>query len=32
MNEQQFNALKAIETLASVAVKVYGLPKGQGLK
>ena len=31
MTEQLFNALKAIETLASGTMKVYGLPSGQGL-
>ena len=31
MIEQLFNALKAIETLASGTMKVYGLPSGQGL-
>ena len=31
MNEQLFNALKAIETLASGTMEVYGLPSGQGL-
>ena len=31
MTEKLFNALKAIETLASDAVKVYGLPLGQSL-
>ena len=31
MTEQLFNALKAIETLASGTIKVYGLPSGQGL-
>ena len=28
---KQFNALKAIATFASGTMKVYGLPKGQGL-
>ena len=32
MIEQLFNALKATETLASGAMKVYGLPSGQGLR
>ena len=31
MTEQLFNALKAIETLVSGTMKVYGLPEGQGL-
>ena len=31
MTDQLFNALKAIETLASGMMKVYGLPSGQGL-
>ena len=31
MNEQLFNAFKAIITTASGAMKVYGLPLGQGL-
>ena len=31
MTEQLFNALKAIETLASGAMKVYALPSGKGL-
>ena len=31
MTEQLFNALKAIETVASGTMKVYGLPEGQGL-
>ena len=31
MTEQLFNALKAIETLASGMMKVYGLPSAQGL-
>ena len=31
MTEQLFNALKAIETLASGTMKVYGLTLGQGL-
>ena len=31
MTEQLFNALKAIETLASGTMKVNGLPSGQGL-
>ena len=31
MTEQLFNVLKAIETLASGTMKVYGLPSGQGL-
>ena len=30
MTEQLFSALKAIETLASGTMKVYGLPSGQG--
>ena len=31
VTEQLFNALKAIETLASGTMKVYGLPSGQDL-
>ena len=31
MNEQLFNALKAIETLASGTMNVHGLPEGQGM-
>ena len=31
MAEQLLNALKAIKTLASGTMKVYGLPIGQGL-
>ena len=31
MAEQLFNALTALETLASGTMKVYGLPLGQGL-
>ena len=31
MTEQLFNALKAIEILASGVMKVYGLPSGQDL-
>ena len=31
MTEQLFNALKAVETVASGTMKVYGLPSGQGL-
>ena len=31
MSEQLFNALNAIETLALGAIKVYGMPLGQGL-
>ena len=31
MTEKLFNAVKAIETLASGTMKVYGLAKGQGL-
>ena len=31
MTEQLFNALKAIESLASGTMKVYGLPSGQSL-
>ena len=31
MAEQLFNALKAIEILASGTMKVYELPSGQGL-
>ena len=30
MAEKLFNALNAIETLASGTMKVYGLPSGQG--
>ena len=29
--EKLFSALKAIETLASGTMKVYGLPSGQGM-
>ena len=32
MTERLFNSLKAIETLASDTMKVYGLPLGQGLE
>ena len=31
MIQQLFNALKAIDTLASGTTKVYGLPSGHGL-
>ena len=31
MTEQLFNALKPIETIYSGAMKIYGLPSGQGL-
>ena len=30
MSDKLFNALKAIETLVSGAMKIYGLPSGQG--